>query len=531
MEVTAQRVCADMSTSGEIGSELKCLAFSLEKCGQTETTDSQGKGFFSGAEGEPETAIADLVDIDLEAGSQAENDEGSARGKYTKYTTRSSTSGGSADCLFDDGDASSINGSVVETNIGVLDEKKKTATASTAVVILKSFVGAGILFLPHAVMKGGLIFSLCLLVGVVGLALYCMHVLIKCCEPGAAESYEELGEQAFGAWGGMAIESCVFISQLGFCTINAAVVAGNLRDVIWSATQCSPDFHLPVKALIWCGAILYIPFSLIKHIKYLAPLMLVGNISTVVGVALLMVCVGMEVGSNHGINEVDLVNTSNWPLVLGTSIYLWEGAGMVLPIRKSSKKAVQDNFSKLLIACLVALVITYMVYSVTCNLAFGRHLEVVILSNLPSGVLGLSVQTIFAFAVLVTYPLMLFPASTIVEQRLLSVVNVSDRVLNWVVGPTIRISLVILTLGLATSGLQQLDNVVALIGGVCGVPLSFIFPVLLHMKLRGDKCIASKLLHWFIVLGGFAIQVFSITWTIKSWHGVDDYPARCSGQV
>ncbi|CBZ54138.1 putative transmembrane amino acid transporter domain-containing protein [Neospora caninum Liverpool] len=531
MEATAQRVGADMSTSGGTGFELKSMAFPLGKGGQTDATVSQGKTFFSNAEREPETTVVELVDIDLETGSCGENDGGSASGKYARYTTRSSTSGGTDDIFSEDGDTSSINGSTIETNISVLDEKKKTATASTAVVILKSFVGAGILFLPHAVMKGGLIFSLCLLVGIVGLAMYCMHLLIKCCEPGTAESYEELGDLALGSWGGLAIEFCVFVSQLGFCTINAAVVAGNLRDVIWSATQCSTDFHLSVKSLIWCGAIIYIPFSLIKHIKYLAPLMLVGNLSTVIGVALLMVCVGMEVGSNHGITDVDLVNTSNWPLVLGTSIYLWEGAGMVLPIRKSSKKAVQDNFSKLLIACLVALVTTYIVYSITCNLAFGRNLEVVILSNLPSGILGLSVQTIFAFAVLVTYPLMLFPASTIVEQRLLSIVNVSDRILNWLVGPSIRISLVILTLGLATAGLQQLDNVVALIGGVCGVPLSFIFPVLLHMKLRGDKHIALKLLHWFIVLGGFAIQVFSITWTIKSWHGVDDYPARCNGAL
>lgn len=37
---------------------------------------------------------------------------------------------------------------------------------------------------------------------------------------------------------------------------------------------------------------------------------------------------------------------------------------------------------------------------------------------------------------------MLFPATTIVEQRLLSVVTVSDKVLKWVVGPTVRLILV-----------------------------------------------------------------------------------------
>lgn len=82
---------------------------------------------------------------------------------------------------------------------------------------------------------------------------------------------------------------------------------------------------------------------------------------------------------------------------------------------------------------------------------------------------------------------------------------------------------------MATVGLQQLDNLVALVGGVCGVPLSFIFPVILHLKLRGDKRLSLKLLHYAIVVGGFAMQIFSVTWTIKSWHGVDDYPARCAG--
>lgn len=196
---------------------------------------------------------------------------------------------------------------------------------ATAVIILKSFIGGGFLFLPHAMMKGGLILSLITLVLVFCLALYCMILLVRCCQPGVADHYEDVAEVTFGTWGARVVEFCVVLSQLSFCTINAVVVAGNLHDVIWTAGDCDLAYKVSTRTLLWCGAVVYVPLCLIRHMKYLAPISLIANIGTASGVIMLFVAIGMELNQRRGIAPLLLVNWEGLPVALGTSIYMWEG--------------------------------------------------------------------------------------------------------------------------------------------------------------------------------------------------------------
>lgn len=196
---------------------------------------------------------------------------------------------------------------------------------ATAVIILKSFIGGGFLFLPHAMMKGGLLLSMVVLVLIFCLALYCMTLLVRCCQPGVADHYEDVAEVTFGSWGARLVEFCVVLSQLSFCTINAVVVAGNLRDVIWTAGDCDMTYKMSTEVLLWCAIAVYVPLCLIRHMKYLAPISLIANIGTASGVVMLFIAIGMELHQRQGIASVPLVSWEGLPVALGTSIYMWEG--------------------------------------------------------------------------------------------------------------------------------------------------------------------------------------------------------------
>ncbi|CBZ54137.1 hypothetical protein NCLIV_045690 [Neospora caninum Liverpool] len=404
---------------------------------------------------------------------------------------------------------------------------KTTGPFGTGVIICKAFMGSTFIFLPYAVMKGGLILSLLTLSSVLVLSVYCMELLIECCEGDVRVTYEDIAECALGGWGRTLVELCVFSSQVAFCAVYAVVASRNLHDLIRVTSGCSPNVDVSVTTLIWCLGVYFLSLSFIRNMTYLVPLMLVGNIGTVFGMLILMVAVIVQLSQQRLVRSIELFNFDGWSLILGTSIYLWLGAGLILPIRNTAKPAVQRKFSLLLSFTLTALTLLYVVYTTICVLAFGKEVREVILFNLPSGLLGTTIQAIFVIVVLSTYPLMLYPATGIAEKRLLPHVMVSCRWARQLVSAAIRIVLVLSTVAIAIVGKHQLGGFVSLIGAVCGVPLAFIFPALVHLKLKKPRQLSRRLSHYLIILSGFVVQFFSVYNTISRWHPTTDYGIAC----
>ncbi|PFH35039.1 transmembrane amino acid transporter protein [Besnoitia besnoiti] len=404
---------------------------------------------------------------------------------------------------------------------------KTTGAFGTSVIICKAFMGSVFIFLPYAVMKGGLVLSLLTLAGVLLLSLYCMHLLIQCCEQGVRDTYEVIAEYALGKWGRTLVEACVFLSQVSFCSVYAVVASRNLLDVIQVASGCSSRMEFPVTYMIWALSVYFLPLSFVRNMSYLVPLMLAGNLGTLVGMLILIVAVLVHMGQNPTVHTFDFFNFDGWSVVLGTGIYLWLGAGLILPIRNTAKPSVQRKFSALLTLSLAGLLALYVVYTTICILAFGKDLKEIILSNLPAGPLGATIQAIFVVVVLSTYPLMLFPATGIVEERLSPYVKNTSVIMREHVSASIRVLLVTATLAMATVGKNHLGGFVSLVGAVCGVPLAFVFPALVHLKLKAPRQFRRRLPHYLIIVLGFAAQLFSVYYTISRWRPTADYVGLC----
>lgn len=93
-------------------------------------------------------------------------------------------------------------------------EQRGEATVTQAVLmLLKSFVGTGILFLGRAFFNGGMVFSIVVLLSVAMISLYCFLLLVKTrlVVPG---SFGDMGGVLYGPWLRIAILTSITLSQV-----------------------------------------------------------------------------------------------------------------------------------------------------------------------------------------------------------------------------------------------------------------------------------------------------------------------------
>ncbi|KAI9746257.1 MAG: hypothetical protein M4579_007618, partial [Chaenotheca gracillima] len=97
--------------------------------------------------------------------------------------------------------------------------KERTGKGNTplgaAVLLLKSFVGTGVLFLPKAFLNGGLAFSSIILLLVAGLSYYCFVLLVNT-RLKLGKSFGDMGGEVYGKYMRFLILFSVVLSQIGF---------------------------------------------------------------------------------------------------------------------------------------------------------------------------------------------------------------------------------------------------------------------------------------------------------------------------
>ncbi|KAJ2311342.1 hypothetical protein H4R23_002226, partial [Coemansia sp. Cherry 401B] len=115
---------------------------------------------------------------------------------------------------------------------------KATASPRKAFFLLvKAFVGTGVLVLPRAFFNGGLLFSSVLMSAIAWYALHCM-ILLSDVYLKVGGSYGDLALKLYGK----PLKYCVMVSivlaQLGFCCAYVIFVATNMQDLWNTITQC-----------------------------------------------------------------------------------------------------------------------------------------------------------------------------------------------------------------------------------------------------------------------------------------------------
>jgi solute carrier family 36 (proton-coupled amino acid transporter) len=342
---------------------------------------------------------------------------------------------------------------------------------NAALLLLKSFVGTGVLFLPRAYLNGGMVFSNMILLGVAALSYYCF-VLLVTTRLKVEGSFGDIGGILYGKWMRTLILFSIVISQIGFVAAYTVFTAENLKAFILAVTKCNTN--VPITYLIIMQMIIFLPFALFRDIGKLGFTALIADAFIVVGLGYLLYYDILTL-STEGIADIILFNEDRWTLFIGTAIFTFEGIGLIIPIQESMKNP--RKFPQVLFYVMIIITVLFIGMGAISYAAYGSKTETVVLLNLPQDDKFVNgVQLLYSLAILLSTPLQIFPAIKITENALFTRSGKYNPYIKWQKN-AYRFFVVFVCAAIAWGGADDLDKFVALVGNFACIPLVFIYPV------------------------------------------------------
>ncbi|KAG0351134.1 neutral amino acid transporter [Podila minutissima] len=378
----------------------------------------------------------------------------------------------------------------------------------------KAFVGTGVLFLPKAFKNGGILFSsLCLaFVAIICCISFLMLVKVRLV---VRESFQDIGKTLFGPYMRLAVLFSVALSQVGFCCAYLIFVSQNIDAVVQTFTKCT--FHgIQAKVYIFVPLVILIPLVLIRRMSILSLPSMLANLFIVFGIVYLWYF-SIDVLADNGIGpNIELFNSDDFALFIGTAVFSFEGIGLVIPITESM--AEPEKFPKVLAWTIAIVAFIFTSVGALCYAAFGSNVQTIVVLNLPvtSG-WTITVEILYSLAIILSVPLMLSPASKIIENGIFGTksggvdtkVKMQKNVLRvFLICACAVISYVV--------GGPNLDKFVSFVGSVACMPLCFIFPAMFHYKACA-KTTKEKVLDIILGVVGILAMLFTLYITVRSW--------------
>jgi hypothetical protein len=205
----------------------------------------------------------------------------------------------------------------------------------------------------------------------------CVTKLIACravMPPGS--DYGAIGARVAGAWGAAAVNAALVLSQAGFCCVYISFIARNLiqlfNDGGWGC-WVTPD---ALWLFVACEFLVLAPLTWVRRLSSFAPTNLAANALILTGIAgVLAFSVGGMAGGGGeaaGLAPLPAV-ASRWPLMLGTAVYAFEGAGMVVPLVNELPPGDRARFPRVFALTLAGVSALYLVVGLVPYLYLVRY--------------------------------------------------------------------------------------------------------------------------------------------------------------
>ena len=434
-------------------------------------------------------------------------------------------------------------GSTEAVTLSQVSKVKGTASSTKVFLLLmKSFVGTGVLFLPQGFHNGGLTLSIMLLILFGAYSYWCYYILIQSKVYTRVSSFGDIGLKTYGPWMKFAILFALVLTQVGFSAAYVIFVAKNLQAFIKNVFNFE---NVSLILLMLFQLVVFIPLSFIRNISKLSLPSLFANFFILIGLVIVLfytikhLFVTLDMKPAEGV--IFGVNSSRWTLFVGTAIFTFEGIGLIIPVQDSMKYP--ERFPLILGMVIITATILFVIVATLGYLSYGDQVETVILLNLPQNSITVNlIQLFYSMAIMLSTPLQLFPAIKIIENRVFATVGrmivgrnsqryrelnaqasgKSNLKIKWLknLGRAVIVSVVVLV---AYCGFDSLDKFVSIIGSICCLPLVYIFPAMLHLKClqmsdeAGNITRAGK----FLILFDKVLIVFGvISMVYTSYHSI-----------
>ncbi|RDB25647.1 Vacuolar amino acid transporter 3 [Hypsizygus marmoreus] len=384
-----------------------------------------------------------------------------------------------------------------------------TATVTQAVLmLLKSFIGTGVLFLGKAFYNGGLLFSAVTFVFIAAVSLYSFLLLVKT-KSVVSGSFGDMGGAMYGPWMRYLILGSIVVSQIGFVAAYTIFVSQNLQAFVMGITHCIK--LIPIQYLILIQLIIFAPLALVRDLAKLSTTALIADAFILAG---LIYIFGSEISivASNGIADVKMFNPKDFSLFIGTAVFSFEGIGLIIPITDSMREP--HKFPVVLTGVMIFLTILFGGAGALAYLTFGSEIQTVVLVNLDSdSSMVQSVQFLYSLAILLSVPLQFFPAVRILENGLFTRSGKANLKVKWFKN-IFRFAMVMVCTGISWAGSADLDKFVAFVGCFACVPLCYVYPAMLHYKACSHTR-KQKIADFAMIFFGLVVAAYTTVQTIR----------------
>ncbi|XP_063452152.1 solute carrier family 38 member 6 isoform X4 [Pan paniscus] len=382
--------------------------------------------------------------------------------------------------------------------------------------LMNAIMGSGILGLAYVMANTGVFGFSFLLLTVALLASYSVHLLLSMCIQTAVTSYEDLGLFAFGLPGKLVVAGTIIIQNIGAMSSYLLIIKTELPAAIaeFLTGDYSRYWYLDGQTLliIICVGIVF-PLALLPKIGFL------GYTSSLsfffmMFFALVVIIKKWSIPCPLTLNYVEKGFQSAYALPTMAFSFLCHTS--ILPIycelQSPSKKRMQNVTN-------TAIALSFLIYFISAlfgYLTFYDKVESELLKGyskyLSHDVVVMTVKLCILFAVLLTVPLIHFPA-----RKAVTMMFFSNFPFSWIRHFLITLALNIIIVLLAIY-VPDIRNVFGVVGASTSTCLIFIFPGLFYLKLSREDFLSWKKFGAFVLLiFGISVGNFSLALIIFDW--------------
>ena len=230
-------------------------------------------------------------------------------------------------------------------------------------------------------------------------------------------TYADVGKWAYNESFKDVLLISICVQQLAVCTVFLSFIGENIAAVM-ERTLVEEGEQAPSHAFV---ITLALPFALVlsclPNLKVLSPVMVVATISLFVGFGLLGVVIAAEWDHRPSPDEVNLydIEWSQVPMAVCAILYSYEGICVCLPIESAMAKP--EHFKTVFVSSMSFTAVVFATVAALCVVAFGDVTSGSVTAFLVETLEDENVKwwlymanTFCSLAVLLTYPLQLFPS-------------------------------------------------------------------------------------------------------------------------
>lgn len=349
--------------------------------------------------------------------------------------------------------------------------------------------GMGTLGMPMAFKLGGWVAAGFLALSAI-MSVYTGQLLMECiyAKPGERLlSYPEIGEAAFGNIGKRVVQFFHYVTLLGVSCMYLVLVGKNMQE----ACEILKFTGIGVKEWVAIGgAVIVIPLILLRTLKEVAWLSLLGALATLYVVIITVVVSIKDIPRQMAMRSLPLtsyhqvINWADFPSSLATISFSF-GGNVIYPHVESSMRQ-PKHWTKVLAAAMATIAAMYGLIGMTAYYVYGTTVASPIMSSLPKENEALSAMIIITVHILLVLPITLCSFSLEAESKL----GLNTSSLNALSKFSIRSGIRVGTLAILTviaAYLPHFPELMSLIGASSNCAVVFVIPIVCHLKLFGYK--------------------------------------------